>query len=86
MSGYDTGEEEIMLPQTQKPVWWKVILGLVLIFVEINNRIHPSSNLLKADNVGQQVGMDVAMFAIIAVGCWLVYSGAKPVWRKTLMN
>jgi hypothetical protein len=60
-----------------------VISGLVLMFVEINNRIHPAPNLLKADNPGQQVGMNIAMVAITAVGCWLVYSGAKPVWRKT---
>ena len=72
-----------MLHQPPKPVWWKVILGLVLIFVEINNHMHPASNLLKADNAGEQAGMNVAAVIIIAVGCWLVYSGAKQVWRKT---
>jgi hypothetical protein len=72
-----------MLHQSQKPVWWKVILGLVLILVEINNHTHPAPNLLKANNLGEQAGMNVAMVAIIAVGCWLVYSGAKPLWRKT---
>jgi len=36
-------------------------------FVEINNRIHPAPNLLKADNPGQQVGMNIAMVAITAV-------------------
>ena len=29
-------------------------------FVEINNRIHPAPNLLKADNPGQQVGMNIS--------------------------
>lgn len=71
-----------MLHQSQKPVWWKVISGLVLIFIEIKNHIHAAPNLLKADNLGQQVGMNAAAVALIAVGCWLVYSGAKPVWRK----
>lgn len=72
-----------MPAQTQKPVWWKVILGLLLILVEINSRIHPAPNLLKASNPGEQVGMNATMLAIIAVGCWLVYSGVKPLWRKT---
>jgi uncharacterized membrane protein YecN with MAPEG domain len=72
-----------MFSQAQKPVWWKVIVGLLLIFVEINSRIHPAPNLLKADSPGEQIGMDVTMVALIAVGCWLVYSGARPLWRKT---
>jgi hypothetical protein len=72
-----------MLPENQKPAWWKVVFGLLLIVVEINSRIRPAPNLLKASNSGEQVGMNAAMFAIIVVGCWLVYSGAKPLWRKT---
>jgi uncharacterized membrane protein YecN with MAPEG domain len=72
-----------MFSQTQKPVWWKVMVGLLLIFVEIDSRIHPAPNLLKADNPGEQIGMDATMVAIVAVGCWLVYSGARPLWRKT---
>jgi len=72
-----------MPPQLQKPIWWKVIVGLLLIFIEVNNRIHPAANLLKADNQGEQVGMNIAMVAVIALGCWLVYSGVKLMWRKT---
>jgi len=71
-----------MVNESQKPVWWKVILGLVLIFVEIHSHFYPAPNLLKADNPAQQTGMNIAMVLIIAAGCWLVYSGAKPVWRK----
>ena len=69
--------------QNQKPVWWKVVLGFSPIFVEINSRIHPAPNLLKASSPGEQVGMNATMLAIIAVGCWLVDSGTKPLWRKT---
>jgi hypothetical protein len=71
------------MPQNQKPVWWKVIVGSLLIFVEINNHINPAPNLLKANGPSEQVGMNVVMLALIALGCWLVYSGAKPLWRKT---
>jgi hypothetical protein len=71
-----------MLTQSQKPVWWKIILGLVVVYIEIHNWVSPAPNLLKASNPAQQVGMDIAMVAIIAVGCWLIYSGAKPALRK----
>jgi len=66
----------------QKLVWWKVILGAVLIYVEINNRVHPAPNLLKAANSGEQIVMNITGVAIVAVGCWLIYSGIKPLWRK----
>ena len=69
--------------QSQKPVWWKIITGLVLILVEIKNHVDPASNVFKANNPGEQVGMYIAMVVLIAVGCWLVYSGVKPFWRKT---
>ena len=70
--------------QSQKPVWWKVILGLVLVYVEIHSHVSPAPNFLRATNQAQQTGMDIMMVAIIVVGCWLVYSGAKPLWRKTM--
>ena len=72
-----------MTNQSQKPVWWKVILGLLLIYVQIHSHFYPAPNLLKADNPAQQTGMNIVMGLIIAVGCWLVYSGTKPVWRNT---
>lgn len=69
--------------QSPRPVWWKVILGLVLIIVEIHSHVSPAANLLKASNHTQQVGMDVTALLIVLLGCWLVYSGTKPVWRKS---
>ena len=69
--------------QPEKPVWWKIILGVVLLLIEFKNHVFPSAGLLKASNAGEQVGMYIAMIAIIALGCWLVYSGIKPSLRKT---
>ncbi|MFZ0819535.1 MAG: hypothetical protein WAM91_05665 [Candidatus Acidiferrales bacterium] len=71
-----------MPPQSQKPAWWKVILGLALILVEFNNHFNPAPNLLNANNMGEQVGMNFVMIGVIILGLWLVYSGAKPIWRK----
>jgi hypothetical protein len=71
-----------MPPQSQKPVWWKIIVGSLIILVEINARVNPAPNSLKANNAGEQAGMNFAMIAIIALGLWLIYSGVKPTWRK----
>lgn len=71
-----------MPTQPQQPVWWKVIVGALLILVEVKNHAFPSANLLKANNEGEQLGMYIAMVVLIGLGCWLVYSGIKPMWRK----
>jgi len=54
----------------------------MLIFIEIKNHIDPAPNLLKANNPGEQAAMNGTMVALIVLGCWLVYSGVKPLWRK----
>ena len=72
-----------MPDQLRRPIWWRVILGLVLVFGEVHGHVIPARNLLKASNDAQQFGMNIAAVVIILVGCWLVYSGGKPLWRKT---
>jgi hypothetical protein len=71
-----------MQPQTEKPIWWRIVVGSLLVIIEVKNHIAPAPNLLIASNVGQQAAMYGVMVAIIVLGCWLIYSGAKPVWRK----
>ncbi len=70
--------------ESQKPVWWKILVGLVLLYVEIKNHFSQAPNLMKARDPAEQLGMNIAMGFFIALGCWLLYSGIKPVWRKTL--
>ncbi len=72
-----------MQPQPEKPIWWRIIVGSLLVIIELKNHIAPAPNLLKASNEAQQTGMYVAMVVLIFLGCWLIYSGAKPVWRKS---
>lgn len=74
--------EKMSIPSA-KPVWWKVILGAVLVLNEINSRVNPAPNMLKADNAAQQFGMNVTEVVIALIGCWLIYSGTKPLWNKT---
>ena len=66
-----------------KPIWWKVIVGSLLLFTQINNRINPAPNLLKASNADQQLGMDAMAVMLGLLAIWLILSGARPVWRKT---
>ena len=54
-----------MPTQPQEPVWWKVIVGALLILVEVKNHAFPSANLLKANNEGEQLGMYTAMALLI---------------------
>jgi len=48
----------------------------------LTNHIDPAPNLLKANNPGEQAAMNGTMVALIVLGCWLVYSGVKSLWRK----
>jgi hypothetical protein len=60
-----------------KPVWWKVILGLILVFNSIyavTNRKAPPPNA----NRDQVQGMEAAQAMMVFVGGWLVWSGTKP--------
>jgi len=63
--------ENRLTTQPQKPVWWKTIMGTLLIFIEVKNHVHLAANLLKANNRGEQLGMNIPMVALIAIGCWL---------------
>jgi hypothetical protein len=72
-----------MSDQLPKPVWWKVILGLVIIYVAVDSYINPAPNMLRANNQSEEFGMFVGAIVTVTLGIWLVYSGAKPFWRKT---
>src|SRR5262249_58948781 len=57
--------------------WWKILLGVLLIAVELKNQIAPSPDLLKADNEAQQAGMWVAAVVIYGVGLGLIVAGVR---------
>ena len=68
--------------KSQKPVVWKILVGVLLVYINMTNFLAPAPNLLKAETPTEQTGMNIAYFAMIGVGCWLIYSGVRPVWRK----
>jgi hypothetical protein len=57
-------------------------VGSLLIIFQVKNYLAPAPNLLKASNQGEQMAMHGTMVALVVLGCWLVYTGAKPAWRK----
>lgn len=71
--------------QSQKPVWWKITVGVLLIYTEVS-QFFPgdlASSLLRAPHSFLPIEINALMVILIAVGCWLVYSGIKPAPRKT---
>jgi hypothetical protein len=56
--------------------------GSVADFIEVKNHVHSAANLLKASNEGEQLGMNIAMAALIVIGCWLPFTGIAPIFRK----
>jgi hypothetical protein len=66
-----------------KPIWWRVIVGALLIVIQVQNQFFPAPNLLKASNPTQQQAMYATAAFLFFLGCWLLYTGAKSVWRKS---
>jgi hypothetical protein len=62
------------MPKTQIPlkpqkVWWRVIVGSLLLFTTIENVVNPAPNLLKACSPNEQLGMDgmAVIMAVVAI-------------------
>ena len=72
-------------PKPKSIVWWKVGLGVLLILMEIKDRLLPDPNMpsvLKASNADQQLGMDIAAGIICLAGLWLIFSGVRSAWPR----
>ena len=65
---------------TQKPSWWKVILGVLLVLAELGS-IFGRRELLTG-NLGEVAGMIATKTALIIVGAWLIHTGTKPLRAK----
>ena len=61
----------------RRPTYWKIAVGMVLIFVEIRNHLAPVPNLLKPKNESEALGMLFAAFVVSLVGFWLIISGIR---------
>jgi len=77
--------EKPVAPLPRKIAWWKIGLGILLILMEIKDRLLPDPNtpdILKATNADQQFGMDIATGIIFLFGLWLVFAGIRSAWAR----
>jgi hypothetical protein len=65
--------------KTQKPTWWKVILGGLLVLAEIGSIFGRAQSL--TGNPNEVAGM-IEKVALILVGAWLIHAGMKPLQAK----
>ena len=68
------------VPPTQKPIWWRAILGSLLVLAEIGS-IFGGGQLLTG-NRGEVAGMMAEKIALILVGAWFIHTGTKPLRAK----
>ena len=67
--------------KTQKPTWWKVILGGLLVLAEIGSIFGRAQPLTR--NPNEVAGM-MEKVALIFVGAWLIHAGTKPLRANKL--
>src|SRR5690242_16724012 len=60
---------------------WKVSLGALIVYSAIHSHFFPASNMLKANNVGEETGMVITTILITVLGLWLIVSGIKTKMR-----
>jgi len=59
------------------PVWWKVIIGTLLVYTEAKHLFFPGTRALQPSNPSQAAGMLVAEYALVLLGAWLIFSGIR---------
>jgi hypothetical protein len=58
-------------------VWWKIIVGAILVYLESKQLINPGSRAFQPSNSTQAATMLVVECALLLLGAWLIYSGSK---------
>jgi len=69
-----------IVPLAPKPVWWKVIVGGLLVLSEIGSICGRARAL--TGNRDQVQGMQAMEVILLLLGCWLIYSGTQPLRSK----
>jgi hypothetical protein len=68
---------------TLRPIWWRILMGLWLIYTNVKDYVQPAVGPFMPANEAQPNGANAAALGLFLLGCWLAYSGIKPVWNKT---
>jgi hypothetical protein len=66
--------------------WGRLLLGVVLIYVQIRDHFVPAPNALHPDNAGEAVGMQIMRAIFLIIGVVLIFAAffKKPPQPKTL--
>ena len=61
----------------QRVILWKVVLGVLLIYLEAKDLLVPSHvpDFLQPSNLTQTIAMRFTQILIIGAGIWLLFSG-----------
>jgi len=62
---------------TEGPVWWKIIAGFLLVFVEAKQLLFPGTRALQPGNGTQAASMLFVECALMLLGLWLIFSGLR---------
>jgi hypothetical protein len=71
-----------MLPEKKSFTWWKIILGLLLLWTTLTRLFAPQTRPFQPTNSAQGLGMFMVDCVIILLGGWLVMSGVRAGLRK----
>jgi hypothetical protein len=63
-------------------VWWKIVLGAVLILVETKQLFNPGSRALQPSNATQATSMLTVECAVLLLGAWLIFSGLRAKYKS----
>lgn len=63
---------------TKRMVWWKIVVGAVLVLVSTRSLLYPGSRTLQPDNETQAGAMLFVDLVFLFLGVWLIYRGMKP--------
>ena len=74
------GRGQIVPAPTVK--WGRMLGGVWLIFFALHSHFHPDANALKADNLGESIGMGVATILMMAAGIMLIANSLKVFMSK----
>jgi drug/metabolite transporter (DMT)-like permease len=67
---------------TSKVVWWRVVLGVMLIAMQALSHVAPSPDRFLPANAAQASGAVIANVFVIVLGLWLIASGIRPKARQ----
>jgi len=62
--------------------WWKVILGVILVWINGKQFFFPGSRPLQPLSSAEAAGMFASQCVFMFIGLWLLYSGIMTGFRK----